>query len=295
MVHPFSYSSYKVNDLFEEVSRAAQVAQGNLQKQVEQVSRAAQVGNIQNLSEQVSKTVQAFGQLGFEQNKALQATRAATVKSIEQFSKPVLKDLEQSRLEELCKRFQTPELRGLRDGLGLKRLEIQFRLLEEGLQPTRSLPKIQLTPRLRSEPEPLKKSLSSKPRLNSTNPIASSQAPSLPQQAVSQESQTVQKKSTFRANATLQRSVLIAIYKHLQGSQEQFIKWQPSNWFGKGVISRSDRVNWNNALNALSKKGLVQLCSPNARKSTHNRGNAGTFISLTLEGYQQAKWLIQND
>lgn len=247
MVHSFGYSGYKLNDLFEGVSRAAQA----LQIQSEQFNRAVK---------------QAFELSGFEE-----------------FSKHT-QALEQRQ-------------KSLRYILELKKgLDIQPSLREKFLKLNGLPSRPQLTPRLKSDLENLRESLTSNLQRGLVNPITPRQTLNSPQQEIPQSRPpTVWKKSAFRPNAKLQRSVLIAIYKHLQDSQEQFVKWCPSDWFGEGSISRSDRVNWHNALKALVNKKLVQLHYPSGRKFVHNRGNAGTFISLTSEGHHEVSLLIQNN
>jgi len=241
--------------------------------------------------------VEQFGYLGCGANlleRITRVTQAGPDNIREKFepSNRVVKIIEQpSRTVQ-----QALEIKGLINSPALKGFKVHYCSLDKLLKFSRLSSKLQLLPRLESNLKNFRTSPLSKPRQNQVNPPALRQAPTLPQKELAQGClPTVKRKPTFRSHAKEQKRVLIAIYGHLKTSQEQFIEWQPSAWFGEGDISSSDRAKWSNTLRSIINKGLVKLHVSNNRKLTQNRGNAKVCISLTPEGYQTAKQLMQND
>lgn len=262
MVRQFGYSGYE-DGVLERISGLAQVAQADRQKLQKQ----------------------------FEQTNRLTLSAAADMLKYQSAAADMLKRFEQNG-RALRQVYEAGLIRG---ALDFKGLEIQPQLFKEPLKLSLLLG-LQPSPRLRSDTENSRKSPSSTPRLNPVVTTVLRQTPNLPQQKTTQSySPTVKNKPTFRSHAKEQKRVLIAIYRRLEGGQEEFIKWQPSAWFGKDVISQSDRAKWSNTLRSLVEKGLIKLHDPDDRRFRHNRGNAKICILLTSEGYQTVKQLMQND
>lgn len=245
-----------------------------------------------------------FGYLGYKVSllEGISGLAQAAQADLQKQSKQISRAFEQSKgllasgpiNEKYGIKYLASDLKGSGDILNLKGLEVLRRSPVKPLKLSRLSLELQLNPHLRSNLS-FRKSPPSKPRQSLASPIAPSQAPSLPQKNIPRgHSQTVRKKTALRSNTTLQGPVLIAIYKCLQCSQEQFIKWNPSAWFGRGSVSDSNRSSWSRALRKLVKKGLVQEHYPNGPKPIRNPGNVGTFVSLTPKGNQEARLLMNN-
>lgn len=104
-------------------------------------------------------------------------------------------------------------------------------------------------------------------------------------------------KTHLRPNATLQIKILVELYWQLTRSDSESVKWSPSNLLGKGATD-SQRASRSAAIRKLVSQGYVNKTEPNCGSSSKNMGNAGTYVSLTLKGEQEARgWiqLMQND
>lgn len=101
----------------------------------------------------------------------------------------------------------------------------------------------------------------------------------------------------LRKNAKLLKQILLEIHNQVTCNNNQPVKWTPSAWFGKEVITCSDRVSWSNSIEKLVRQGWVKQIKPSGQASK-NSGNGLSYVSPTPKGFEEAirlLQLIQND
>lgn len=99
-------------------------------------------------------------------------------------------------------------------------------------------------------------------------------------------------KSQFlRANANLQKEIILKIYELTQGERDRKLEWSPSQWFGSGEsrgLSKSKQSSYNNGLRKLIKNGLVSQEKPESQSGSRRLSKKspklpGEHLALTEE------------